>query len=215
MPMQPPICSIPKRMRDEGGLTLVELMVTMSIMSLVLLVFTSMLASVQRAEVDEQRRTELNDQARLALQSIDRQVRSGNLLYNPSVEPNTSITAGADAGYMLRVYSQVNAPTSGGYRCALWLIDDSQQLRYRWWPPNQPEDATAWRVVATGIVNRNTSTQAFTLQSTNRTVDVTFKVNNAYTNHPTLTTSFSLSVTGRNTSFGYPSDVCEDLPSDM
>ncbi|HEV8565243.1 MAG TPA: hypothetical protein VGR41_10025 [Actinomycetota bacterium] len=200
---------------DDRGISLVEVVVSMSIMATVTLVFTTTLASVQRAEVSESRRTELNDQARLALQSMDRQIRSGNLLYDPVSEPNTSLTSGADVGYMLRVYSQVNAPSTGQYRCALWLIDDNTQLLYRWWPPNQPEDATAFRVVADGIVNRTQGSSAFTLETGNRTINVTFYVNPAYATQPSLTQSFSVSITGRNTSFGYPVDVCEQLPADM
>lgn len=200
---------------DERGVSLVEVMVSMSIMAIAVLVFTSTLASIQRAEIAEERRTQLNDQARLALQSMDRQIRSGNLLYDPTSEPNTVLTSGADAGYMLRVYSQVNAPSTGAYRCALWLINDNKQLLYRWWPPNQPEDATAFRVVTDGIVNRAKATPAFTLEPGNRTVNVTFYVNPNYAKQPTLTQSFSLSITGRNTSFGYPADVCEDLPAGM
>jgi prepilin-type N-terminal cleavage/methylation domain-containing protein len=207
--------SIRRRSADDRGMSLVEVLVSMSIMATVTLIFTSTLASVQRAEVSEEKRTQLNDQARLALQSMDRQIRSGNLLYDPVSEPNTSYTTGADAGYMLRVYTQVNAPTIGTYRCSLWLIDNNKQLLYRWWPPNQPEDASEFRVVTDGIVNRAKGLAAFTLETGNRTIDVTFYVNPDYVKHPSLTQTFSLSITGRNTSFGYPQDVCEDLPAGM
>jgi prepilin-type N-terminal cleavage/methylation domain-containing protein len=207
--------SLRPRVCGDRGMSLVEVLVSMSIMAVVTLVFTSTLASVQRAEVNEDKRTQLNDQARLALQSMDRQIRSGNLLYDPVSEPNTAYTSGADAGYMLRVYTQVNAPTTGTYRCALWLIDDNKQLLYRWWPPNQPEDASDFRVVTDGIVNRSKGLAAFTLETGNRTIDVTFYVNPDYAKHPSLTQTFSLSITGRNTSFGYPQDVCEDLPAGM
>ena len=71
------------RLRSEDGMTLVELMVAMAILSIVSLVFTSTLSSVQRAVVEEDVRIRLNDQVRLAVQSIDRLVRSGNILYDP------------------------------------------------------------------------------------------------------------------------------------
>ena len=71
------------RIRDEGGMTLVELVVAMGILSIVMLVLTSTLSSIQRAVVEEDVRIRLNDQARLAMQSIDRLVRSGNILYDP------------------------------------------------------------------------------------------------------------------------------------
>jgi prepilin-type N-terminal cleavage/methylation domain-containing protein len=200
------------RAHDEAGLTLPELLVAMMILSLVSIVFTTTLTSVQRAVVREDVRTQLNNKARLAIQSIDRQVRSGNLLYPPSSE---SDPYGGTTGYMFRVYTQANTPTEGQFRCALWLIDNQQQLKYRWWPALQPEDATSWTIVTDGIVNRTTGNPAFTVDATNRTAQVTFYVNPAYTTDVSATQRVTASLTGRNTSFGYPADVCEDLPSNL
>ena len=44
---------------------------------------------------------------------------------------------------------------------------------------------------------------------------VTIKANADYAHDPTATQTFTASLTGRNTSFGDPNDVCSDLPSDM
>jgi prepilin-type N-terminal cleavage/methylation domain-containing protein len=65
---------------DQGGMTLTEMMVVLMLLSIVLLVFTDTLASVQRTVVEEEVRSDLNNDARLALQSFDRIVRSGNVL---------------------------------------------------------------------------------------------------------------------------------------
>ena len=70
----------------QHGMTLAELMIAMGILSVVLLVFTSTLASVQNIVLKENTRSRLNNEARLVLQSIDRNVRSGNLLYDPASE---------------------------------------------------------------------------------------------------------------------------------
>jgi prepilin-type N-terminal cleavage/methylation domain-containing protein len=199
------------RLRDERGMTLVELLVAMMILSIVSLVFTTTLTSVQRAVVREDVRTQLNNKARLAIQTIDRQVRSGNLLYPPSSE---SDPYGGSTGYMFRVYTQANSPTEG-FRCALWLIDDQQRLKYRAWPALQPEDATSWTIVTDGVVNRTLGQPAFSVDTTNRTASVTFYLNPSYSTDSTATQQVSASLTGRNTSFGYPSDVCEDLPSGL
>ena len=72
-----------RRCRDQRGMTLVELCVAMAILSIVILVLTTTLSSIQRAVVEEDVRARLNDQARLAVQTIDRLVRSGNILYDP------------------------------------------------------------------------------------------------------------------------------------
>ena len=209
MPLRPPGRS---SLRGEDGITLPELLIAMMILSIVSLVFATTLTSVQRAVVREDVRTQLNNKARLAIQTIDRQVRSGNLLYPPSSE---SDPYGGTAGYMFRVYTQANSPTEGQFRCALWLIDNQQQLKYRWWPALQPEYATAWTIVTDGIVNRTTNQPAFSVNSTNRTASVTFYVNPAYSTDSSATQRVTASLTGRNTSFGYPADVCEDLPSNL
>jgi prepilin-type N-terminal cleavage/methylation domain-containing protein len=201
-----------RRARDRGlggdeGLTLVELLVAMMILGIVMTVMTSVLISIQRAVVTQDNRSTNLDQARLALQTIDRQVRSGNLLYNPNIE--------SPAYFQIRIYTQSNAPTYGAARCVVWQINSSQQLITRSWPANQPDLATDWYIAATGVVNRAVSpaVNAFTLASTNRTISLTFLVNTDLTHHPNSTQYLRASLTGRNTSFGYPFDVCEDLPS--
>jgi prepilin-type N-terminal cleavage/methylation domain-containing protein len=204
------------RVGRQDGITLVEVMVATAILGIVMLVFTSTMASMQQAVVAQDVRTRLNDQARLALADMDRQVRSGNLLYDPDDEAGTVEPFGVTAaGYMFRVYTQVKFEPSDDPRCAVWLIDDEQRLLYRSWPVLAPEDATDWRVVAEHIVNRETGTPAFVLESTGRTVTASFEANADIEHDPSATQTFQASLTGRNTSFGYPTDVCEDLPSDM
>ena len=116
---------------------------------------------------------------------IDRQVRSGNLLYNPTSETGTIDPFGvAASGYMFRVYTQAKFSPNDDPRCSLWVIDDEQRLLYRWWPVLDPDAATEWRVIAEGIVNRNVSSPAFTLDATGRTVTVSLKSNADYAARP-------------------------------
>ena len=194
-------------------MTLAELVVAMTILSVVLLIFTSTLASVQDVVVAESSRSQLNSDARLALQTIDRNVRSGNLLYDPAGEVGNDPYDALATGYIFRVYTQAKHQPVDDPRCALWLIDDQQQLLYRWWPALDPASATDWRVVATGVVNRDLDVPAFEIGGDGRTITVNFLVNANLTNDPTATQAFEASLTGRNTSLGYPLDVCEDLPS--
>ena len=199
-------------------MTLVEVVVSTAILGIVMLVFTSTLTGIQQAVVSQDVRTRLNDQGRLALQDMDRQVRSGNLLYDPETEVGLVTPFGvAAAGYMFRVYTQVKFDSGDDSRCALWFIDDDERLLYRAWPVLDPDspDATGWRVVAEGIVNRTTGTTAFDLDSTNRTVTVTLRANADYANDPSATQTFKAALTGRNTSFGYLESACSELPSDM
>ncbi len=107
------------RLEDERGITLVEVLIATAILGIVMLVFTSTLSSMQQAVVAEDVRTRLNDQARLALADLDRQVRSGNLLYDPDDEIGTvdpfDVTA---AGFMFRVYTQTKFTATDEPRCA-------------------------------------------------------------------------------------------------
>ena len=206
------------RLRREDGISLAELVVAMAILSIVMLVFTSTLAGMQRAVVEEDVRSRLNDDARLAMQSIDRQVRSGNLLYDPSSEIGTVDPFGVGAsapGYLFRVYTQAQFGGDEDPRCAAWFVDDDRQLLYRYWPPLDEDSASDWQVVATGIVNRDEALPPFVIDSTGRTLTVEFVVNPEIDTQREATQTFEAALTGRNTSFGYPSNLCADLPPDM
>jgi len=200
----------------ERGITLVELIVAMGILSIVLLVFTSTLAAMQRAVVEEDVRNRLSDEARLALQALDRQVRSGNLLYDPGDEAGSVDPFGVEAdGHLFRVYTQVQFGNEESARCALWLVDDQRRLLYRYWAPLDEENATDWQVVASGVVNRDEGTDTFSLDPSGRTLTAVILVNPDLDRHPEATQRFEIALTGRNTSFGYPENVCGDLPPDM
>jgi prepilin-type N-terminal cleavage/methylation domain-containing protein len=204
-----------RRLREERGMTLVELLVAISILGVVLLVFTSMMASVQDVVVSESKRSQLNTDARLAMQTIDRNVRSGNLLYDPAGEVGNDPYDAAATGYIFRVYTQAKHQPVDDPRCALWLIDDQQQLKYRWWPALDPASATGWRVVATGVVNRDLGEPAFLIGGDGRTITVNFLINADLAREPAATQEFEASLTGRNTALGYPSNVCQTLPADL
>jgi prepilin-type N-terminal cleavage/methylation domain-containing protein len=204
-----------RRLRDERGMTLVELIVAMGILSIVMLVLTTTLSSIQRAVVEEDVRIRLNDQARLAMQSIDRLVRSGNILYDPVDESGNDPYDASATGYLFRIYTQAQQSASQDARCALWLVNDEQQLIYRTWPILDPDAASDWTVVADGIVNRDLSAPAFSLDPAGRTIAVEFHVNPDLARRPQATQVVEASLTGRNTSFGYPIQLCSELPDPL
>lgn len=212
------------RLRSQDGFTLVELMVTIAIMSISLAMFGSVLASVQRTAMKEDDLGQSNDQLRLAIEQIDHEMRSGNVLYDPAMENAPVGTVGRIAScsgclpsYTMRIYTQTNSPTRSSYMCVLWQIDSQQRLLTRMWPADQPTQATAWRVVATGVVNRALGTPAFAIDAdplkAGRTLNVTFAVNNDLTHDPSGTVTVQAAYTGRNTSYGYPVSVCGATPT--
>jgi prepilin-type N-terminal cleavage/methylation domain-containing protein len=207
---------------DRGGFTLVELLVAMAIMSIVTVILGSTLSSIQRAAIKQDALSQMNDQARLAVQQIDHEMRSGNVLYDPDLENGSGTGAiasctGCLPAYTMRVYTQTHTASRGGYMCVLWTIDDQQRLLSRMWPPGVPADATGWRIVATDIVNRELGIPAFALdddpQKGGRTLQIRLDVNVDLEDNPDQTTTIQSSYTGRNTSYGYPVSVCQDTPS--
>lgn len=203
------------RIRDEGGLSLVELLVAMSILSIVMLVMTTTLTTIQKAAVEEDVRVRLNDQARLAVQVIDRLVRSGNILYDPVDEAGNDPYDATATGYLFRIYTQAEQVEGQDARCALWLVNDRQQLLYRTWPVLDPDAASSWTIAAEGIVNRDLGAPPFTLDATGRTIAVEFRVNPDLGERPEATQVVEASLTGRNTSFGYPVQLCSELPDPL
>ncbi len=208
-----------RRLRSEEGMTLVELTVSMSMLTIVSVIFLSALVSVQRGVERQTDRTVTNDQIRLALQQLDHEIRSGNLLYDPQNE--TDPLNDIAPSMSLRIYTQANADIRNpGNQCVQWRITDTGELQSRRWATNWQDDpatlVTNFRVVAEDVVNRDASVnvKAFTLDPDpakgGRTIVVSLVVNaNAKSGQNVTITQ---SVTGRNTEYGFPSNVCADIP---
>ncbi len=200
-----------RRLRSESGMTLLELMVTTSLLGIVSVMFLSIMTSVQSGVHKETDRSNDNDQARLAVQQLDREIRSGNVLYDPASEP-----APFTPYYSLRVYTQANANIrTPGNRCVQWRILDGELLRRDWDGVNPAATVSPWRVVADSLVNQDLGVPAFVLdadpQKGGRIVNVTIVTQtDADSGNPVR---LSVSLTGRNTSYGYPVNVCGTIPA--
>lgn len=200
-------------------MTLVELLVAMSLLGVVITAFLGVLVSVQRGFERQSTRSQSNDQARLAVEELDREIRSGNVLYDPASESDSA--NGIYPGMSLRVYTQSNGnvrtPSSV---CVQWRIA-SQTLERRQWATNWQDDPAAlvsdWHIVADHIMNRivNPQVAAFTLDQSqaafgNRIVKIKILVNENPSNGQTV--EIDQSVTGRDTEFGYPANICSSIP---
>lgn len=202
-----------RRSAGETGMTLVEVLWTVALLTVVVAIFLSVLASVQSTVARQERRTRANDRARLAIQQLDREVRSGNVFRDPAAEPTRDDRGQVGGGMGLRIYTQANADTRGGSRCVQWRIKDGR-LEVRDWTTSWRTDGqvSGWRVVTDGIVNPG-GTPAFQLDSSSayggRILNVTFVVNPGAGDSNVVVRA---SITGRNTQFGYPESVCDDIP---
>lgn len=202
--------------REEAGFTLVELMITMAMMVMVVAVFLSVFWNLNQGVAVQRERTIANDQARLAIETLDREIRSGNVIYDPAAED--------EPGYGFRIYSQSNAPTrtsaytnADGFTCVEWLINDDQELVRRFWKPGDPTVFTDWRILAENVVNRVSGIDqpAFVVDTVNapRTVVVTLMVDTDTSEAISRPVRIQTSLTGRNTTVGFPSTVCDPAPA--
>jgi type II secretory pathway pseudopilin PulG len=176
--------------QDEQGITLVELVVTMAVMGIIIGIFLSILASVQLSMGREQGRSQTMDQGRLALETLDRDIRSGQILCSVPASP---------ANFGLSVYTQSNnTPRWIQYRVASQTLQRRLRLTSSW---------SAWRTVATGIVNPST-TPPFVIDTSaligSRIVNVTLLVNTATNDQTSSNVQLESSLGIRNSSSSVP-----------
>ncbi len=204
------------RLRPQEGMTLVEMMVTTALLGVVSAMFMAIMASVQSGVEKQIDRSNDNDQVRLAVQQLDREIRSGNVLYNPN---NTAyLPSGTPAGMGMLVYTQNNANIRNpGNRCVQWRIINGELQRRDWATGDPTGTVSTWRVIADNVVNATLSPQvpAFVLDTDpnkgSRIVNVTIVTQtNVNSGNPIR---ISASLTGRNTSYGYPLSVCAAVPA--
>lgn len=143
-------------MRAEGGLTLVEVLISAALFVLVLGMFGGMLYSSQRSQITSAEYSRANDQVQIALQSMDRQIRSGYVVDVLATPPS-----GADA--VVKIYSEAD----GSPKCIAWAVADANpsgatgvaQLFTASWTPTSPASPVpafgsgAWRLVASDLWN--------------------------------------------------------------
>lgn len=216
----------PRRLRASGayddaeaGFSILEVLITMVVFGIAMGIVTQAVVKVQTYARDVQVSADANGEARLALADIDRQVRSGNVLYSPANEtsPSTCTAVGTDAGTCMRVYTQAN----GFERCVQWqLIADpatpsTQQLRSRSWSPTWQTDGqfSGWSIKARNL--NAATTPPFILQgaatpSSSRYLVVYVEANDP--RRPGKPVPLTSSLAGRNTNYGYDAGLCSPAP---
>ncbi|MBX6371502.1 MAG: prepilin-type N-terminal cleavage/methylation domain-containing protein [Acidothermus sp.] len=191
----------------DGGLTLVELLVAMTVFSVLIVVSIALYMTMAKTTTAETQRATANDQVRLAVWDIERQVRSGNVLYSPSLD--------SSGNPIVLVYTQAN----GNQRCVEWRYNVAKQaLETRSWTTTYKLDGNVspWRVVAIHVVNdlKNPAQQPFVLNSAagygGRLLDLHFFSKSGLTSGSPA--EIASSVAGRNTSYGYSPNLCLPIP---
>lgn len=196
--------------RDEG-LSLTELVITMVVASVVGTMAVLGVTTLMRQQASVEARQQAQQQAQLAVDQIASQVRSGNVLYQPS-ETQTA--------WSLLLYTQAN----GEQRCVEWELNrDSGQLLSRSWTPTwnvngfiDEGEVTDWRLISSNLINGSLSpTIAPFSVPTNEpfgerllSIDLRVGVDD---NQP-AGLAVGTSVTGRNTQYNFGSDLCGEKP---
>ena len=219
MTLQPPHAT--GRRGDQGGFTLVETMVASALLLTILAICFAFMVSMQNAVARSDSRQQSNDQAAVAAHDVDRQIRSGNVLYDPASEGSNAGTnpdsTAIPAGFSLRIYTQGN----GLERCVQWRLLNTNVLQRRSWTQSWRVDGqvSGWATVASGIVNPSNqppfaldSSSGFGGAGNSRLVNVDLLANNNTSKGATA--EVQLSVAGRNTEY-FPtnSGLCGDIPT--
>jgi len=202
----------------DVGYTLVEALVVMMIFGVVFAIIMGILIQVSYSTADNMTRISQVRNAELGLMQIDRQVRSGNVILDPSNE--TEPNSGVEPGSSLRVFTQ----TDGVHQCVQWRVnanDDGRGvLEYRSWEPNWEElglEVTEWAVVARDLVADPNGSQPFTRSGHSDTNAETSSVDVAIfvqaERARSSATAVRTTLTGRNTVYGYPIDRCDNVPA--
>ncbi len=216
------------RDRDDRGFTLVELLVAMTIFSLLMAVLTALFITMLGQASDNLGRQRAVEQARLGLSQIDRQVRSGNLILDPSLDGVAQ--SGVPANYSLRIFTQEG---SEGDKCVQWRVifpsttSKFGQLQFRSWKPADNTTVTAWTRVASNLVRPAgafDSTVSATWPpfwvdtslptgSNAQNIRVSLRLSDPNADAKAKPQALTSVVTGRNTVFGYSALNCANVPA--
>jgi type II secretory pathway pseudopilin PulG len=180
---------VPDRLRSQQGLTLSELSITMSIVLTLFALVVPVLGSAFRSFRDVSERVDTNSQAQLALNQVERDVRSGNVIAAPG-------PVGADAGMEVRVYTQAN----GVLQCVQYRVADGRLERRTRAPGLAVPWPTLWYTVTEGVENATQSPPipAFTRSADRQMLTIDLQVNR---NNPGKGVRLTTSATGRNTKY--------------
>lgn len=204
--------------RDDGT-TLVELLVAMIIFGIAMTMIMAAAIAVQTVTKDASASADAVFQTRQALATIDKQVRSGNVLFSPADEtiPSTCAAYGTNQGSCMRIFTQAN----GLQKCVQWQLapdgTGTYQLQMRSWTPAWQSigGVSDWSVAARGLAAPTSVAAPFTLDTDaaqkygTRLLRVHLVAVNAESGKDV---ALDASISGRNTTYGYTGNECLPVP---
>jgi len=207
-----------------------EMMVATALFAIVVAFSFGALASLQKASLTVDVRGQSMDQAHLAVEQVESQLRSATVIYDPASEnPGGVSNAGTSpdgtqvpVGFSLRIYTQTN----GTWSCDQWRLLDNGNLQTRTFSPTWQTDGieTGWRTTATNLVNGSATldpkyprdTTPFVLDTSSnygsRLLDIDLLDNADPTNRST-NVEIKAAITGRDIQYGVTTNACSVIPS--
>lgn len=136
---------------DEGGFSLIELVVAMVVMGIVLAMVTGAIVAMYGATSKVTNIAESSSQISIAVSKLDSTVRYADEISTPSKDASGNWTVAYRSTF------------SGEVRCTqLRMNATEQQLQRRSWTAQPASNATAWQPIASGV--RLTTTPSGFLQ---------------------------------------------------
>lgn len=136
----------------DTGFTLTELLVAMSLFSILLAVFMAGIVQMTKDTVRVQNVSDAADEARRAFDRFNRQIRYASAVNRP-------VEVGSD--WYLEF--QTTATGTATAQCTQWrLVHSTQQLQLRTWDDVTGATASAWVTIASRVANDPDAQQPFT-----------------------------------------------------
>jgi hypothetical protein len=208
---------------EDLGATVVELAVAMIVLTLVAGLSVQVTISMARNLSATSSFADSVARIRLALGSMERQVRSGDVLFSPVTESSLNAACqayGTSSGSCMRVFTQVD----GVRRCVQWQIaadpaaTATAVLKTRSFSPSWRVDGDVdpWRTVVRGLQLPSAAAPPFTVQGgstpySSRLLQVALTAVDP--NRPGRTTTLTTGLAGRNATYGYDSTLCTPGPA--
>ena len=206
-----------RRSGHESGFTLTELLVAMIVFGIAMVMIFGAVIAVMHVTKGAQSADDAAFQTRQALAVIDKQVRSGNVLFSPEDEAgylSSCHSMGTQKGNCMRIYTQAN----GDEKCVQWQVVPDPEvsgtylLQMRSWRADWQSTGlvTDWATSARGLLLDGAP---FTLNASGqygpRLLDVHLVAENSENGHEV---SVDSSISGRNTTYGYTGSQCLPVP---
>ena len=204
-------------------MTLIEVLVSMGIFAVVMAMVTSSIIVLVRTMNEVQVTADAQSEIRLGLAEMNKQMRSGNVLFSPADEPawvnSCKADVSTDRGSCMRIFTQTNRVP----RCVQWQVfgdldkSGGAELRTRSWSPEWETtgEVGEWHTTARGMTLSSGALPFTLVQDTanqaygQRLLDVRLL---AWDAKRKKNTTIESSISGRNTSYGYDSGQCLPVP---